>query len=358
MLLAIVGDAVGDADGGAGGGCGMMCVSQSEQSNAGNFYSRASTYGGRRPTKIIDYRFIALEIIKSTQSQETMAPSASKKRRLEDGMKGKLPRPPKKIRKQQYDSDSSNSEEGDEFHAVDLEDSASEPSEPPHASTGASSLALTSQSSDSDCDAAFNTSNESSSASDSQSLAMSKRRKRNDPSAFANSMTKILSSKLSTSKRSDPVLARSKTAALASQELSNSRLEAKARHKLREERKVELDKGRVKDVLGLESASAAARASMDPGAVDSGEQEGMSVGELAEQERRLRKTAQRGVVKLFNAVRAAQVKAEEAGREAREKGVVGVGRREEKVSEMSKQGFLEVIAGGGTGGKPKVGAIE
>lgn len=288
-----------------------------------------------------------------------MAPSISKKRKLEDGMKGKVSRPPKKIRKQQsYDSNSSNSGAGDEFQAVDLEDSASDASEPPYASTGANSLVLTSQTSDTNSDAASDTSNEASSASESQSLAMSKKRKRNDPSAFATSMTKILSSKLSTSKRSDPVLARSKTAALTNQELSNSRLETKARHKLREEKKAEFDKGRVRDVLGLELASAAPKAIIDPRAVDLTGQEGMSVGEVAEEERRLRKTAQRGVVKLFNAVRAAQVKAEEAGREARKKGVVGVGRREEKVSEMSKQGFLELIAGEGASGKPKIGAIE
>ncbi|KAI4135195.1 MAG: hypothetical protein LQ347_000868 [Umbilicaria vellea] len=290
-----------------------------------------------------------------------MAPSVSKKRKVEDGMKGKTSRPSKKLRKQQsYDSDSSTPEDGDEFQAVDLEDSAANGSEPSYVPTGANSLALTSQTSDStaDSDTASDTNSGPSSASESQSLAVSKRRKRNDPSAFATSMTKILSSKLSTSKRSDPVLARSITAALASQELSNSRLETKVRHKLREEKKAEMDKGRVKDVLGLESASATAKAGTEPGTPDASAQEAMSVGGIAEQERRLRKTAQRGVVKLFNAVRAAQVKAEEAGREARKKGVVGVGRREERVGEMSRQGFLELIAGGGAGGTPKVGADE
>lgn len=288
-----------------------------------------------------------------------MAASISKKRKVEDGMKGKTPRPSKKIRKQQsYDSDTSNPEDNEKLQAVALEDSASNASESPYVRTGANSLALTSQTSDSESNAASDTNSEASSASNSQSLAMSKGRKRNDPSAFATSMTKILSSKLSTSKRSDPVLARSKTAALASQELSNSRLEMKARHKLREEKKAEMDKGRVRDVLGLESASAAAKVGTEPGTADASAHEAMSVGDIAEQERRLRKTAQRGVVKLFNAVRAAQVKAEEAGREVRKKGVVGVGRRKEKVSEMSKQGFLELIAGGGAGGKPKVGAIE
>ena len=68
-----------------------------------------------------------------------------------------------------------------------------------------------------------------------------------------------------------------------------------------------------------------------------------SVGEMMEQERRLRKTAQRGVVKLFNAVRAAQVKGEEAARKGG-----APGRKKERVAEMSKKGFLDLVAGGGT----------
>ena len=78
------------------------------------------------------------------------------------------------------------------------------------------------------------------------------------------------------------------------------------------------------------------------------------VAEMArEQERRLRKTAQRGVVKLFNAVRAAQVKGEEAARQGG-----AAGRKKERVAEMSKMGFLELVAGGGGGGKRMEKVIE
>lgn len=67
---------------------------------------------------------------------------------------------------------------------------------------------------------------------------------------------------------------------------------------------------------------------------------------MVEEEKRLRKTAQRGVVKLFNAVRQAQVRAEEARKES--KVVRGSrGRKEERMGEMSKKGFLEMVAGGG-----------
>ena len=77
----------------------------------------------------------------------------------------------------------------------------------------------------------------------------------------------------------------------------------------------------------------------DDGAEDEG-----GVGALMEEEKRLRRTAQRGVVKLFNAVRQAQVRGEEAAKKGGSRG-----RKEESVGEMSKKGFLELVAGGGTG---------
>ena len=57
----------------------------------------------------------------------------------------------------------------------------------------------------------------------------------------------------------------------------------------------------------------------------------------------MKKTAQRGVVKLFNAIRASQIKAEEAM--AQVKGI-SRGEREEKVKEMSREGFLNLIKSG------------
>ena len=154
------------------------------------------------------------------------------------------------------------------------------------------------------------------------------RKKRNDPDAFATSISRILDTKLTTSKRQDPVLSRSKSAADANKSLSDAKLEQKARAQIRAEKKQALDKGRVKDVLALEAAD-------------------VDTGVLLEEEKTLRKTAQRGVVKLFNAVRAAQVKAEEGVRQARTEGVVGMRKREERVVEMSKQGFLDLISSGG-----------
>ncbi|KAJ4255461.1 pre-60S ribosomal particles component [Fusarium torreyae] len=170
-----------------------------------------------------------------------------------------------------------------------------------------------------------------------------KKSKRNDPNAFATSLSKILSTKLSTSKRSDPVLARSAAAHEASKAAVDSALEAKARKQLRDQKRRAFEKGRVKDVLIASTNDT------------TGELE-TSTSEIMETERRLRKVAQRGVVKLFNAVRAAQVKAVDAEKNTRKEGVIGMKQREEKVNEMSKKGFLELIASGGGG--LKKGALE
>jgi hypothetical protein len=162
-----------------------------------------------------------------------------------------------------------------------------------------------------------------------------KKSKRNDPTAFATSLSKILSTKLSASKRSDPVLSRSAAAHEASKAAVDIALEAKARRKIKEEKRVALEKGRVKDILV---------ATVD----ESGEPE-MTTSEILVIEKSLRKTAQRGVIRMFNAVRAAQVQAADAEKNVRKEGIIGGKTREEKVNEMSKKGFLELIASGGGG---------
>lgn len=271
----------------------------------------------------------------------------SKKRKVDEGMKGRVHRPVKKFKKQtDYDNQSSSdSEKSQDFQAVNLQDSDDEELDEEDLVEGDVSRddepALDGVSDSEVTDASNSDSDSEDEESDNDSNPnLIRKRKRNDPEAFATSMSKILGSKLSTSKRSDPVLARSVTAIEASKEMADLALEKKAKRKLREEKKAALEKGRVKDVLGASTAFDAAHGRGE------GEAEA-STAEIMETEKRLRKTAQRGVVKLFNAVRAAQIKGEQAAREAREKGVIGQGRREEKVNEMSKKGFLELIASGG-----------
>lgn len=241
----------------------------------------------------------------------------------------------RKIKKQlEYHSSSEDENEaagGTDFKPVNLQDSDESGGESPRRSQKGAFVTTDGDSSETEDDVAPNAESDetgvSSEDEEEDSLAV-KKRKRNDPDVFATSMSKILSSKLSTQKRSDPVLSRSKSAQEASKSISESRLETKARHKLREEKRLLLDKGRIRDVLGLQSTD-------------------ISTAQIMEREKRLKKTAQRGVVKLFNAVRVAQVRGEEEMKRAKREGVVGMANREERVSEMSKKGFLELIAGGG-----------
>jgi hypothetical protein len=234
-------------------------------------------------------------------------------------------------------SDEASDDEPTDFKAINLQDSDEE-GDTTVSNTIKNAFIPASDDDQSDSDPneekAGKDSDAASASSDSEgsttaSLNDGKKRKRNDPTAFATSISKILSSKLTTTKRADPVLSRSAAATSTSKEVTESRLEARARQKLRLERKSALDRGRVKDVLGLQD-------------------EERSTQVIMETERKLKKTAQRGVVKLFNAVREAQKRGEEAKRDALREGVVGMNRREEKVSEMSKKGFLELIASGGT----------
>ncbi|KAK9485868.1 Rrp15p-domain-containing protein [Lipomyces starkeyi] len=122
-----------------------------------------------------------------------------------------------------------------------------------------------------------------------------KQKKRTDPEAFSSAMTAILSSHLKAHDRKDPVLVRSKQTAKAIEE---SKLEAKARRELRLEKKQLLDKERIKDVItGIREGE-----TPNPDAVQ----------KTTERERMLKKTAKRGVVKLFNTVIEAQKKATDA----------------------------------------------
>ena len=291
------------------------------------------------------------------------------KRKAGESMKGRPKKLVRKFKKQtDYDSGSGDdSETGDkqDFAAVNLADSDEEEAAPVKLSTHVAADSDNEEeendepnledASGSDVTDASNSDSDSDSDSDADMSDADTnpnnvkiRNKRNDPDAFATSMSKILGSKLSTSKRSDPVLSRSVTALQASKEITDQALEKKAKQKMREEKRQALDKGRVKDVLGASTAfDAANKAEGEPTA---------TVQQIMEEEKRLRKTAQRGVVRMFNAVRAAQIKGEQAAKDARQKGVVGHGRREEKVNEMSKQGFLALIAGG-SGGLP-TGGIE
>lgn len=287
-----------------------------------------------------------------------MAAKPTKKR----GLDGAAAQPMKKRKKQPApESESEASDEPQDFDAVNLLDSeddienakvddgaatdsdASSDGEPPKnkkKQRPAKKVASRQNKDDSDSDSIDDWGDEPD-VSDDEIPTMAREKKpskRNDPSAFATSLSKILSTKLSTTKRQDPVLARSAEAQSASRAAADSALEIKAKKHLKEEKLKALEKGRIRDIMAPDEGS------------------GATVADVLDEERRLRKVAQRGVVKLFNAVRAAQVKAAEAEKKSRDDGVIGMNRREEKVNEMSKKGFLDLIASGG--GKLKKGPLQ
>ncbi|MCJ1409386.1 hypothetical protein MMC19_003467 [Ptychographa xylographoides] len=296
-----------------------------------------------------------------------MAPTSVKKRKLDDTTQRRQSRPTKKFRKQ-TNYESSSSQSADEIEDIDLitselDSAVGSPKARKIASEKSASKNAKPQPdllSDSDSDAESADSDVNSDPSNGSDVGDSKGTganravpKRKDPLAFSTSLSTILSTKLPTHARADPVLSRSTTAKEASQSLVEEKLEARARRLLRQEKKQLTEKGRVRDVvLGDRTVAGAVSGtskSGEFGTVDQGEgtEQGMSAAEILEQERRLRKTAQRGVVKLFNAVRAAQVKGEEAAREARSTGLVGIERKKERIGELGRNAFLELVAGGG-----------
>ena len=134
-----------------------------------------------------------------------------------------------------------------------------------------------------------------------------KKRKRTDANAFATSMSKILGSHLTTTARKDPVLVRAKQTA---EHVDDGKLEAKAKRVMKEELRKEKEKGRLRELVPKDDDAAAARA--------------------LEKERMLRSIARSGVAKLYNAVRAAQIKGEAAQKGVMKEGIVGIGNREAK----------------------------
>lgn len=130
--------------------------------------------------------------------------------------------------------------------------------------------------------------NDSLDDSDANGERPSRKSKRNDETAFATSIAKILtSSKLPRSKRADPIVARSAMSQAAGQQAADAALEAKARRRLRQEKRLALEKGRVRDVL---VASTTRTLNMQTGAVEETlEEGGETTVDIMETERRLRK---------------------------------------------------------------------
>lgn len=139
-----------------------------------------------------------------------------------------------------------------------------------------------------------------------------KKRKANDGGAFASAFNAIVGSKLKAYDRAEPILARNKSTL---KRLESEKLEAKARRMLHDDRKAKQERFRVKNLL--------------PSATELG------VRETIEKERHYKKVAQRGVVKLFNAIMATQSSAKDGALTLKE------------VNEVTKLQFLDLVKAAG-----------
>lgn len=108
------------------------------------------------------------------------------------------------------------------------------------------------------------------------------------------------------------------------------KLEQKAKKAIVAEKKKLLDKSRKKDIIPLASAAA-----------DSEE-----IRQILEKERKLRKIAQKGVVKLFNAILSTQVKTEKEVNDSLT-GVKNISERKELITEVSKEKFFDLVKAAG-----------
>ena len=168
--------------------------------------------------------------------------------------------------------------------------------------------------------------------------------KSDDPNAFASSMSGILGYKLTKTQRANPILARSADAKEADEALADLKLEKKARAEMRRQKvgkgasEMQTD-GMLREIRGEVVGG------MDESTLGINEFEEMgSVFAHQRHEKELRKTAERGVVKMFNAFTHVREKAVEAQR------MVGsTAKKEEKATKMTKEGWLEYIGHGGKG---------
>lgn len=151
---------------------------------------------------------------------------------------------------------------------------------------------------------------------------MKKKKNLDDGSeSFANAFNAIVGSRLKAYNRKDPILAKNKTTL---KKLESDKLEAKAKRLILSEKKQLHDKHRIKNLL--------------PSA-----NEPEKVRTIIQNERQLKKVAQKGVVRLFNAVLSTQLKTnQEIGKEQ-----VGQTKKEELMNEISKEKFLDLVQAAG-----------
>lgn len=152
-----------------------------------------------------------------------------------------------------------------------------------------------------------------------------KMNKHDDGSAgFSQALNAILGSHLKAYDRKDPIMSRNKSVLKQNE---SQKLELKAKKALLAEKKKLLNKTRKKEIIPT---------------VSDENKSGEEIRKIIEKETRLRKIAQKGAVKLFNAILSTQVKTEKEVSE----GFTDIKNRKEKkqlITEVSKEKFLDMV---------------
>lgn len=143
--------------------------------------------------------------------------------------------------------------------------------------------------------------------------------KEENTESFSNAMDALLNSHLKAHDRSDPILVRQKKKII--KKLNDEKLDAKAKRLLKMERKELMEKGRQKDLLPQSEVNARL---------------------ILEHEKKLKKTAQRGVIKLFNAILNTQIQTDQLIDGIEEKRDYKNDKKN-VASEISKETFLDMV---------------
>lgn len=147
---------------------------------------------------------------------------------------------------------------------------------------------------------------------------------------FSSAINAILSSHLKAYDRKDPIMARNKKVL---KQTESAKIEAQAKRAILAEKKKMMNKSRKKDLLPKVTSEDDIHL-------------GESIRSVLEKETRLRKIAQKGAVRLFNAIISTQANAEKELQGSLSE-VKNNKERQELLTEVSKEKFLDLVKAAG-----------
>ncbi|GMM29593.1 Rrp15 protein [Martiniozyma asiatica (nom. inval.)] len=137
--------------------------------------------------------------------------------------------------------------------------------------------------------------------------------------AFSSAMNALLGTHLKAHDRSAPILARSKQ---IGKKIESDKLEQKAKRVLLAQKRAKLTSSHKSNLLPTNDEDARS---------------------VLEHERKLKKVAQKGVIKLFNAIMMTQAQTTQELGNIQSSGVLGNTKKKELVNEISKDKFLDLV---------------